>query len=154
MAEVIVLSANALFGFDEKQISELKTRVLKFFDDFAHKPTVLPSRIQILPDHVISKDGKSFSTKEFQIDVDYFQVMINELYLTTQSKLWVKTDPTVLANTEFGYGGKIDVSVPYVVGPNALNKAIPAEDVPKGGRMVIRDKPVAGFYPFKGGNLR
>jgi hypothetical protein len=139
-----------LFGIKDNEIDALGDRARKLFDDFLHKPTENPSRIPILSDHIIT-DGQPFSPKTFQLDVDYFEVVVNELFLAYQSRLWVKNDPTVLVNTQFGYGDKKDVSVPFLVGPSALK--LPAQ-VPKGGKMVFKDTTVAGLYPFKGGQLQ
>jgi hypothetical protein len=139
-----------LSELNDDRLVSFKDRLDNLFDNFLHKQTVLPTAIPISSDHVKEKNGQTFQSKQFQIDVDYFKVIVNELFLSNQSRLWVNTDPTVLVNTEFGYAGKKDVTMPSLVGPSGLK----VEQVPYGGKMVIKDKPVAGYYPYKGGDLR
>ena len=111
----------------------------------------MPSRIPILNDHIIKK-SQAISPKPFKPEVDYFEVVVNELFLAYQSRLWVQLDPTVIVNTQFGYGDKKDLSVPFLVGPSAMN--MPAGQIPKGGKMVFKNTTVAGLYPYKGGKLQ
>jgi hypothetical protein len=74
------------------------------------------------------------------------------LYLSYQSRLWVKLDPTVVVTTQFSYDGKKDVPVPFVVGPSMMD--LPKEQIPAGGKMVFSNTKVAGLYPYKGGDLK
>ena len=143
-----------MFGVKDEYLDNLKNKLDKLFDDFLHKPTVLPSKIEILEDHILKTNGGKLEMvpiKPFEADADYFQIKVNQLYLACQSRLWVTTDPTVLVNTQFGYDGKKDVSVPSLVGPSAMK--MPQGQIPKGGKMIIENKTVAGYYPFKGGEL-
>ena len=139
------------FNIDNKQIEALKERLQEMFDNFLHKPAEMPSRFQILTDHIIKK-GQVIDSKPFKPEVDYFEVVVNQLFLAYQSRLWVQLDPTVIVNTQFGYGDKKDLSVPFLVGPSAMN--LPPGEIPKGGKMVFKNTPVTGVYPYKGGKLQ
>ena len=127
------------------------------FDEFLHKHTEPPSIIDFKEDHVFKTDKQTKKLQQvpvwedFKPGQDYFEVIVNELFLAYGSKLWVRIDPTVLVNTQFGYDSK-DFSVPYVVGPSSLSLP-PGGVVPKGGKMVFSNTPVAGLYPYKGGRL-
>jgi hypothetical protein len=141
-----------LFGIKDEEIDALRQRADKIFHDFLGKKTELPSLIPIENNHIFTKKDNKLNAipefKQFEVGKDYFKVKVNELFLTNQRKLWVKTDPTVLVNTELTYGNKKDVSVPFVVGPGMLK--IAGNKIPTGGKMIIKDKTVAGFYPYKG----
>jgi hypothetical protein len=148
-----------LFGINRDNLKQLKVKVDGFFNDFKHKATVSPLRIEIPSNHILETNNKTFklepvASTPFEEEKDYFKVIVNQIYLKNQSELWVSTSPTVIASTQFGYADKIDVSVPCLVGPAAIQKKISDVTVPAGGKMLIEDTPVAGYYPYKGGDLR
>lgn len=139
------------FDFDQ-----VKAKIDDMFQKFLHKPAEPPSTIKFKNDHVFKSDKQQKLQQvppwdNFKLEEDYFEVVVNELFLAYSSKLWVQIDPTVLVNTKFGYDHK-DFSVPYIVGPSSLS--LPQGGVvPKGGKMVFSNTPVAGLYPYKGGRL-
>ena len=98
------------------------------------------------PEHV-KNDGEELDAT-LQKDVDYFQVLVNEMYLTYARKWFSTYDPMVLVVSDFIYD-KEQTSVPFVVGPVLMEKYM--EKVPQG--MVFSDTRVAGLHPYRGGSL-
>ncbi len=144
---------------DLDRINKLKNKIERAFVDFLNNQTIQPSKVELPEDHILRMDDKTLrlekrAASSFEEDIDYFEIWVNQLFLKDQSQLWVTTDPTVLTNTVFGYADKPDVSVPCLVGPETIQKEIQNAPVPSGGRMIIRNTRVAGFYPYKGGTLR
>lgn len=80
----------------------------------------------------------------------YFTIRLNEMYLVANQQWFVNFDPLVLVVTEFDYGSK-RVAIPTVVGPELI------PDPRKGGTpkygSVIENIPVAGPYPYRGGDV-
>jgi hypothetical protein len=80
----------------------------------------------------------------------YFTIRLNEMYLAANQQWFVNFDPLVLVVTEFDYGSN-RVAIPAVVGPELI------PDPRKGGApkygSVIEDIPVAGPYPYRGGDV-
>lgn len=108
-------------------------------------PARIPSRAAIDHDHV-DEGGKLGIA--FQPNEHYFQVRVNELYLT-YSRQWFRTyDPMVLVVSEFIYHKK-EEAVPFVVGPMMMQKI--GQKMPAG--MVFSDTRVAGLHPYRGGRL-
>jgi hypothetical protein len=124
----------------------LRQRCLNILDGFfLGKDRVMPCCFSIPDDHVV---GKDYSPSLIQRDKHYFIVEINEMYLVKQSKLWVNFDPTVYVTTGFKYAGN-EVTVPFVVGPSMMEKY----KQPGVENMIFCNTKVAGYYPYKGGDL-
>jgi len=103
-----------------------------------------PSRVAIAADHVQGEDvGTKFTPGEH-----YFQVRVNEMYLTFSRKWWVEYDPMVFVVSEFTYDDNFQ-DVPFVVGPAMLDKY--KQSLP--GHMVFENTRVAGLHPWRGGRL-
>ncbi len=106
-------------------------------------PTIQPSRITIPANHLDSAASGSF-----QPNTHYFQVRVNEMYLTN-SREWFSTyDPMVFVVSEFTYD-KHEEAVPFVVGPALLEKF--GQKTPEG--MIFANTRVAGLHPYRGGRL-
>jgi hypothetical protein len=135
---------------DIKELKSLRDRISELGKKFLKAPAQKPSYISFPNDHVIA-NKKVCPSKEFEQEKDYFEVTVDELYLSFQSKLWVKLDPTAFVTTELLYDDK-KVSVPFVVGPSMM-KNIDDATIPVGGKMVYENTKVAGLYPYKGGDL-
>lgn len=86
----------------------------------------------------------------FQADHYYFQIRINEMYLTYGRRWFSEFDPMVFVLTEFTYDKKVE-SVPFVVGPQLLQKFKESEGIPNG--MVFKNTRVAGIHPYRGGRV-
>jgi hypothetical protein len=105
----------------------------------------LPARISIPRSHVDEGDKLG---GPFQRDEHYFQVEVNEMYLSYSREWFSKYDPMVLVISEFTYDKSVQ-TVPFVVGPMLMKKY--AEKLP--ARMVFSDTRVAGLHPYRGGGL-
>jgi len=117
------------------------------WDRLRSSPTVLPSRVKIPFDRVLSGSAEH---QLFTPDSHYFQVRINEMFLSTRRQWFTTVDPMVFVLTEFTYD-KSEHSVPFVVGPKMLeNKGNPTR-VPAG--MLFSNTRVAGIHPYRGGRL-
>jgi hypothetical protein len=86
--------------------------------------------------------------KPFQANEHYFQVRINEMYLTKDREWFSKYDPMVLAVSEFIYDTNMEI-VPFIVGPAMLKNKV--KKIPTG--MVFSDSRIAGLHPYRGGRL-
>jgi hypothetical protein len=125
----------------------IATEARAIWDRLRSSPTVLPSRVKIPLDRVLPGLTKP---DFFTPDSHYFQVRINEMFLSTQREWFTRVDPMVFILTEFTYD-KTEHSVPFVVGPKLLeNKGNPAR-VPTG--MLFSNTRVAGIHPYRGGRL-
>jgi hypothetical protein len=80
----------------------------------------------------------------------YFQVRINEMFLTTERRWFSEYMPMVLAVTEFKYADEHQV-VPFTVGPSLLDRDGAGQATPTG--MVFTDTRVAGIHPYRGDRL-
>jgi len=105
-----------------------------------------PARVTIPRDHV---DESEKLGAAFGPDLHYFQVRVNEMYLTYSRKWFSEYDPMVFVVTEFTYGQKKNEAVPFVVGPVMMEKY--GQKVPTG--MVFLDTRVAGPHPYRGDRL-
>lgn len=95
-------------------------------------------------------NGGQASTSPFQADLQYFQIRINEMYLTFGRRWFSDFDPMVFIVTEFTYDKKTE-SVPFVVGPQLLQQYQQKAAVPSG--MIFRNTRVAGIHPYRGGRV-
>lgn len=110
-------------------------------DDERQTPVTIP----IPPERV---DSGATLADPLAPEQHYFQVIVNELYLT-KSREWTRViDPAVLVVSEFSYAGQRQ-SVPVLVGPAMVEGSI--QQVPNG--MVFHDSKVAGPHPYRGGPL-
>lgn len=117
------------------------------WDRLQKSPTVLPSRVKI-PDQRVLPRGAS--SELFAPDSSYFQVRINEMFLSNQRQWFTKVDPMVFVLTEFTYD-KAEQSVPFVVGPQLLESKGNPSRTPAG--MLFTNTRVAGIHPYRGGRL-
>jgi hypothetical protein len=104
-----------------------------------------PSAIAIPADHVL--EGSPLEA-ELEPNRDYFQVRVNQLFLSSSRKWFSKIEPMVFSLAEFTYAGAPAV-VPYVVGPGKL-KSLGVKE-PLG--MIYGDSRVAGTHPYAGGKI-
>ncbi len=109
-------------------------------------PVQLPSKVNILADHISNKNENLGAV--FREDEHYFQVRINEMYLTYQRQWFSTYDPMVFIVSEFQYDGKIE-AVPFTVGPMMMEKY--GQKIPTG--MIFSNTRVAGLHPWRGGSL-
>ena len=119
-------------------------RCMKLWDTVSHTPAQVPTELQIPADHV--DEGKA---GVFKKDEHYFEVRVNEMFLSDKRKWFVNYLPMVLVISEFYYGRSKEV-VPFVVGPNLIEKD--GVKVPTTG-MLFRDLRVAGLHPYIGGQM-
>ena len=88
------------------------------------------------------------SPAPFAADEDYFQVRVNELYLTNSRQWFSAVDPVVFVVSEFIYD-KAEQAIPFVVGPGLIEQQKLV--APPG--TILRDTRVSGLHPFRGGRL-
>jgi len=115
------------------------------WEQIQQSPAKTPTKLKISNDRI---DRDTTLTKPFQPNQHYFQVRINELYLTTSRKWFSEYDPLVFAATEFTYDKKIE-TVPFIVGPSLIEKT--GQKAPSG--MIFSNTRVAGIHPYRGGRL-
>jgi hypothetical protein len=108
-------------------------------------PAQIPSRITMPRDHI--DEGEKLGVA-FQPDEYYFQVRVNEMYLTYGREWFSKYDPMVFVVSEFTYDEKVE-AVPFVVGPMMMEKY--GMKIPTG--MIFSNTRVAGLHPYRGGRL-
>jgi len=109
----------------------------------------VPSTVKIPRDH-IDENQKGQLDVKFAKDQNYFQVLINEMYLGNQREWFNKVDPVVYAYAEFIYGGQSH-SVPFLVGPNILKQRGVSDQLL--GGLILRNTDVTGVNPYRGGSL-
>jgi uncharacterized protein YeeX (DUF496 family) len=104
-----------------------------------------PARIAIQPE----KTKRSLFQKEgFERHKHYFEVVVNEMYLSYERK-WFKTyDPLVFVTSGFLYKGEM-VEIPFLVGPQMLKSKMGSEAT----GMIFDNTLVAGLHPYRGGNF-
>jgi hypothetical protein len=122
-------------------LSAISERWKKLWGDIQSAPAVMPSHVVIPPENT---SGSAPEPTPFASRADYFEVVVDEMYLTTRRKWFVTHDPMVLAVTEFVYDDDTQ-AVPFVVGPALLGKGTKA---PQG--MLFKNTRVAGIHPFAG----
>jgi hypothetical protein len=120
-------------------------RCKDLYERARQSPAQMPSRVAILPDHV--DEGKILANV-FDSHEHYFQVRVNEMYLTYSRQWFNKYDPMVFIVSEFTYNKKEEV-VPFVVGPMMMEKF--GQKMPAG--MIFANTRVAGLHPYRGGRL-
>jgi hypothetical protein len=102
-------------------------------------PSQPPGWFPIPHDHVQDAAGMPLEAEQH-----YFEVRINEMYLSYARQWFDAYDPMVLAVSEFTYNGQPAV-VPFVVGPAMLKKL--GSELPQG--MIFADTCVAGPHPYR-----
>ncbi|HEY1248441.1 MAG TPA: hypothetical protein VGE97_05600 [Nitrososphaera sp.] len=108
----------------------------------------VPFKAVIGYDHVQNGEGDRFSN--FRANEQYFEVKINEMFLSKSREWYKKYDPMVFAISEFNYGTELQI-IPFIVGPNLIEKYGKKMDIPLG--MIFSDTQVTGLYPYCGGPL-
>ncbi len=93
-------------------------------------------------------DGGIGNDEPFQPHAHYFQVRVNEMYLSKRREWFTTYDPLVFAVTEFIYHRR-HVSLPFVVGPSMLESY--GRQLPVG--MLFSNTRIAGPYPYRGGRI-
>ncbi|MEW7291482.1 hypothetical protein [Aquimarina sp. 2304DJ70-9] len=106
-----------------------------------------PARI-IIPQKNI--EPKLKKTGPFQRHKQYFEVTVNEMYLTYQRKWFKEWEPIVFVGSKFLYDGKFQ-EVPFFVGQKMLLEGKKDDTLP--GGMIFKDTKVAGLHPYRGGNF-
>ena len=120
-----------------------------FTDRIKSSPRPSPSIVTIPRKHIDNnqRDELEYS---FTRDQHYFQVMINEMYLTEARKGLLNIDPLVYTVSEFTYQGKTQF-VPFLVGPSLLKEKGVPDKYTKG--MIFRNTSVSGLHPYRGKGL-
>jgi len=109
----------------------------------------LPSKIAIPRDRV---DGGKAIAGAFERDEHYFQIEVNEMFLTYKRKWFNEYDPMVLVISEFTYA-KDRKSVPFVVGPSLIKAAVEESGKKLPNGMLFTNTRVAGIHPYRGDGL-
>jgi len=120
-------------------------RCQTIWDYIRQGQTQLPSTVAIPHDHVATEERLGVL---FQSDEHYFQVRLNEMYLTHDRQWFSIYAPMVFIVSEFIYD-KREEAVPFVVGPTIMEKF--GQEIP--ANMVFSDTRVAGLHPYRGGRL-
>ena len=118
-------------------------RIQNIFGALKATPARLPSRIQIPADRVDKPEALGPALEK---DKNYFQVRVNEMFLTNQRQWFQTIDPMVFVSSEFTYDSA-QVTIPFIVGPSMVK----GQQTPAG--MVFSDTRVAGIHPYRGGRL-
>jgi hypothetical protein len=122
----------------------LAERCQNIWNRITHAPSCVPVMVPIHREHVHGEQlGQAFSPNEH-----YFQVRINEMYLTDSRQWFSVIDPMVFVVSEFIYDKKVE-TVPFIVGP-AMMKQFEKQIPP---RMIFSNTRVAGLHPYRGGRL-
>jgi hypothetical protein len=121
-------------------------RFQKIWDSLSKSQMQVPSRIEIRSDHI--HNNGQVATDPFEPGEHYFEVSINEMYLTYDREWFRVFDPMVFVVSEFTYDKKIE-TVPFIVGPSLMQQF--KHELPAG--MIFSNTRVAGPYPYRGGRL-
>ncbi len=110
-------------------------------------PPDTPGMIEIPATNILNQtDGLDI---KFKRDQDYFQVVINEMYLTAGRRWFDRIAPAVFVVSDFTYNGE-ELTNPIFIGPSRIQK-LHTEKQPKG--VIYRDYGL-GLYPYRGGGLK
>jgi hypothetical protein len=109
--------------------------------------TRLPSRVAIPSSHV---DEPARLGAPLEPDRHYFQLRVNEMFLSHARQWYTQYDPLVFVGSEFIYD-KAETAVPVMVGPALLERFGKKRELPLG--TVFEDTRVAGLHPYRGGRL-
>ena len=112
-------------------------------------PRQTPSTITVARDHIAENSKKELDVT-FKRGQHYFQVVVNELYLSQEREWLHRIDPVVYTVAEFSFAGKPQ-TVPFLVGPSLLKQKGVPDQYTKG--VIIRNTSVSGMRPYRGGGL-
>lgn len=126
-------------------MKSLVERCGDIWESIRESPAQIPTRVVIPVEHI---DKGEKVREAFQRNDHYFQIRINEMYLTASREWFSKYDPMVFVVSEFIYGKKME-AVPFVVGPMMMEQF--GQKIPEG--MIFSDTRVAGLHPYVGGRL-
>ncbi|MDX1638861.1 MAG: hypothetical protein R3281_12885 [Balneolaceae bacterium] len=126
-------------------MTTLAERCGSIWNSIRQSPTQLPSGVTIPHGQVESGNQTS---DLFTPNRHYFQVRVNEMFLSSGREWFAKYDPMVFAVSEFVYDKKRE-AIPFVVGPAMMQKF--GRNLPEG--MIFSDTRVAGLHPYRGGQL-
>lgn len=125
------------------------TSLERIWNRIRQSESQLPSRIAIPRDRVDAREAPSTS---FARDEHYFQVVVNEMFLTYKREWFNEYDPMVLVISEFTYA-KERKSVPFVVGPSIIRAAVDESGRKLPNGMLFNNTRVAGVHPYRGDGL-
>ena len=125
------------------------TIIEKIWNRIRESESQLPTRIAIPRDQVMSDKEMG---GPFERDEHYFQIDVNEMFLTYKRKWFNEYDPMVLVISEFSYA-KERRTVPYVIGPSLIKGAIQESGKTLPSGMLFTNTRVAGIHPYRGGGL-
>lgn len=114
-----------------------------------NSPRQVPSTVTIPRNHIDENLNNELDW-DFKKDQNYFQVMINEMFLENSREWFSQIDPLVYVVSEFVYNGKDEI-VPFVVGPGMIKK-LGIEDDKKRG-IILRNTNASGLRPYRGKGL-
>jgi hypothetical protein len=123
----------------------LVDRANSLFRSAQSSPSQPSHFFQIPADHTDASDRERGT---LAADKNYFEVRLNELYLTNKRQWFIEHDPMAIALTEYRYAGQSAV-VPFVVGPSLIEKI--GNKLPQG--MVFADTRILGPQPYRGDGM-
>jgi len=122
--------------------------LIRLLKRIAIAPAERPTIVMFDSDRIVADATPS---SELRPQLDYFDVTVNEMFLSYKRK-WFKTfDPLVYTVVEFQYGTERRY-VPFVIGPHLIQGA-GGNKIPEAEGVVFTDTRVAGLYPLKGETL-
>lgn len=125
-------------------MTTLFERTNGLWDSLRRSAAELPTRFAFPSERVDVPLGGPFTPNEH-----YFQIRVNELFLSYKREWFSTYLPVVLFITEFLYDDRREV-LPFVVGPSMLEQN--GTELPESG-MIFSDTRVAGVHPYRGGRL-
>jgi len=129
-------------------MKSLVERCGDIWDSIRQSSAQMPTRVVITRDHVDEEVRSKLGT-DLQPHEDYFQVRVNEMFLTYDRKWFAAYAPMVFTIAEFTYNQEMQ-TVPFVVGPTMM-KQLFGNDIPP--HMIFSNTRVAGLHPYRGGRL-
>ncbi len=121
--------------------------LLDFLKRAKSSPSFKPAYIRIKPSNI---DDPEFINESFVTNEQYFDVVINEMYLSYKREWFTVFDPMVFVITEFEYDGKKS-PLPSIVGPSMItDKQL---KLPAGQGFLFKNTTVAGVHPIKGNSI-
>lgn len=117
----------------------------EIFQKIYQRQTQVLTQITIPQDQADSPIG---STNALSVQNNYFQIRINELYLSKGREWFTTYAPLVFTVAEFTYDNKIE-AVPFIVGPTLIEKY--GQKAPQG--MLFSNTRIAGLHPYQGGRI-
>jgi hypothetical protein len=127
-------------------LESIQSAIVQMWNGVKGSSRELPGMYMVPPSHT---DLQPDVFKSFEKDKTYFQVRVNEMYLSYDRQWFSNYEPMLFTATEFLYGGERH-TVPTLVGPQLMPK-LPTGELP--ARMVFANTRVAGLHPYRGGRL-